>query len=153
MEFSVCVFKWLLYPFYVFYNVQCSYQIHIHLRSIPHQTDDGMGFPMETWVSIPMLWIHASKFSSCSGFVFCFSTIIIPLTSFMIKRFLSSLPTLLSYKKRKTPQRISLRSPICPSKEKNNKTNRLFLTVKFTLNLWKHGKNKSMQLQQNYFES
>ena len=44
VEFSVCIFKWLLYPFYVFYNVQCSYQIHIHLRSIPHQTDDGMGF-------------------------------------------------------------------------------------------------------------
>ena len=41
---------------------------------------------------------------------------------------------------------MSLQSFYAFSK-KNTKTNRLFLTVKFTLNLGKHGKNKNIHLQ------
>ena len=135
VEFSVCIFKWLLYPFYVFYNVQCSYQIHIHLRGIPHQTDDGMGFSNGNMGFNP----HAvnPRFQVFQLFRFCILFQYNNHSTYLLHDktlpFIAAYPSFLQ--KRKTPQRISLRSPICPSKEKNNKTNRLFLTAKFTLNL------------------
>ena len=40
-----------------------------------------------------------------------------------------------------------------PSLRKNHENKPSFLTVKFTLNLWKHGRNKNIQLQKNDFSS